>query len=138
MPTLARPITTDMRGTKCLTCGGSRSSLGFAALSRAAAKAAGARLRRLGALSTHPQWAARAAVCERCPVRVGRAGVSYCGTPFLNRLGADVERDPADGCGCPTREKARDPSEHCPLDGRHRPAARAGAACNCKWCEMQE
>ena len=131
-----------MRGTICLTCGGSRFSVGFAALSRAAAKAAGARLRRFGALPTHPAWTARAAECERCPIKVVRAGVSWCGTPFLRRLGvgksaetSDAERDPTEGCGCPTREKARSPAEHCPLDRRHRPAVRAGGACNCKWCD---
>src|SRR5262249_7210685 len=93
-----RPITTYMRGMSCLTCGRGRFSIGFAALSRAAAKAAGARLRRLGALATHPDWSARAVVCERCPVRVVRAGVSYCGKPFLNRFGDNEDRDPADGC----------------------------------------
>jgi hypothetical protein len=58
-------------------------------------------------------------------------GVSYCGTPLLRKL----DRDPTtDGCGCPTRDKARSPNEHCPLNARHQPASMIGAACTCKWC----
>jgi hypothetical protein len=122
---------------RCFTCdrnpfGSSAFSTSFAALSRAAAKSAGARLRKLGALHTSRNWAARATVCERCPLRVVRAGVSYCGKPFLDQ----VSRDPTEGCGCPTREKAKDPVEHCPLDVRHRPAVKSAGGCSCKWCVL--
>jgi hypothetical protein len=107
--------------------------IAFATLSRAAANAVSARLRRMGIGASASNWAARAAVCERCPMRVIRAGVSYCGRPLLEQ----VQRDPAiDGCGCPTRQKARAPDEHCPLDSRHRPASRLSTGCNCKWCEL--
>ena len=104
----------------------------FATLTRAAAKSAASRLRSLGLLKTTPDWTARASICERCPLRVVRGGVSYCGTPFLD----DPLRDVAtDGCGCPTRAKARDPDEHCPLDAHHRPAVTSSATgCTCKWC----
>ena len=105
----------------------------FAALSRAAAKAGASRLRRLGLLPTRVDWVARATVCERCPMRVVSCGVSYCGTPFLRM----PQRDPVtDGCGCPTREKARDPGEHCPLDRTHNAAATLDDACTCKWCAL--
>ncbi len=125
----------DKSGVPCFTCnrnpfGSTAFGTSFAALSGAAAKSAAARLRSLGALATAPDWAARASVCERCPLRVVRTGVSYCGKPFLDQ----VEREPADGCGCPTREKAKSPDEHCPLDGRHRSAVRQEGECNCKWC----
>jgi hypothetical protein len=110
-----------------LTCCGS----GFAPLARAAAKSAAARLRRLGIALVHPRWEQRAAICERCPMRVIHRGSSYCGTPFLRQ----VERDPAvDGCGCPTVEKARSPAEHCPLTPRHLPAAQLARGCTCRWC----
>jgi hypothetical protein len=107
-------------------CGGS-----FAALSRAAAKSAAARLRQLGMLREHPDWARRAATCETCPLRVVRQGTSYCGRPFLQQ----IERDPAtDGCGCPTHAKAKSPDEHCPLDWRNHAAQRGADGCTCKWC----
>ncbi|HSV13385.1 MAG TPA: hypothetical protein VLI90_03955 [Tepidisphaeraceae bacterium] len=97
------------------------------------AKAAGAKLRALGAVSSSTNWAERAAVCEGCPLRVVRGGVSYCGTPFLQK----IDREPAvDGCGCPTRDKAKSPGEHCPLDARQRPAMAIGSACTCKWCAL--
>jgi hypothetical protein len=102
----------------------------FRQLSRAAAKSAAARLRRMGLLRQDHDWAARAALCERCPLRVIRRGISFCGRPFLERLG----HDDSPGCGCPTRDKAKDPAEHCPLDQRNRPAARTSQGCNCKWC----
>jgi hypothetical protein len=103
----------------------------FRALSRAAAKSASARLRRLGLRSVATDWADRATICERCPLRVIHRGVSYCGKPFLKQ----VHRDEAtDGCGCPTREKAKSPSEHCPIDPRHQPAQELNGRCNCKWC----
>ena len=120
----------------CFTCGssatlGSRPGV-FAALSRAAAKSAASRLRRMGVLPERVDWASRAAACERCPLRVVSAGVSYCGTPFLKQ----VDRDPAlDGCGCPTVAKAKDPAEHCPVTVRHAGATRdATRGCDCKWC----
>ena len=101
----------------------------FATLSRAAAKAASARLRRLAVLPVRRDWAARAAVCERCHVRYVQRGVSYCGKPLLQ----DIDRDPAtDGCGCPTHDKAKSPEEHCPLDARNQPAQSGAAGCNCK------
>jgi len=108
-------------------------SSAFAALSRAATKSASSRLRRLGLLPVKVDWVARATVCERCPLRVVQCGVSYCGTPFLRM----PLRDPVvDGCGCPTREKARDPNEHCPLDAHHEKAIRTGDVCTCKWCAL--
>ncbi len=78
-------------------------------------------------------WVARATACERCPLRVVKCGVSYCGTPFA---GMPV-RDPGiDGCGCPTREKARDGAEHCPIDTSHQPARTIDGDCTCKWCML--
>ena len=120
----------------CFNCGssalGSRPGV-FAALSRAAAKSAASRLRRLGVLPQRVDWAARASACERCPLRVVSAGVSYCGTPFLRK----VDRDPAlDGCGCPTVSKAKDPAEHCPVTARHQAASMVDDACDCKWCAL--
>ena len=107
-------------------CGGST----LAALSRAAAKSAAARLRRLGLLAESTDWATRAAICEACPLRVVVRGVSYCGRPFLHK----IDREPEDGCGCPTRAKARSPEEHCPLDWVNHPARKLPDGCTCKWC----
>jgi hypothetical protein len=104
---------------------------GFVSLTRAAARFAGAIARRAGAGSVHPDWAARAALCERCPIRVGVGRVSYCGQPLHRKPNRDQADD---GCGCPTREKARDPSEHCPLNGAHRAAQTHPDRCDCKWC----
>lgn len=104
---------------------------GFAALSRAAAKHASSRLRLMGLLREQADWATRASICERCPLRVIHNKRSYCGRPFLQQ----VDRDPAvDGCGCPIRAKAADPAEHCPLTARHLPASITDGRCNCKWC----
>ena len=112
-------------GTSCCRSGA------FAALSRAAAKSAAGRLRRMGLLPQAVDWARRAAVCEGCPLRTIHRGESYCGRPFLQQ----VERDPAeDGCGCPTRAKAKSPGEHCPLDATNRRATRDADRCTCKWC----
>jgi hypothetical protein len=106
----------------------------LATLSRAAAKAVSARIRNLGLAPVARDWAARAQLCERCPMRTIRDNVSYCGTPLLN----DIRRVPAiHGCGCPTGAKARDPHEHCPLDASHAPASRIDDACNCKWCALR-
>jgi hypothetical protein len=120
----------------CLTCHSGSSYLGsrpgaFAALSRAAAKSASAKLRAMRILPTRLDWAARAAACERCPLRVVSRGVSYCGTPFLRKMSRDAALD---GCGCPTVAKAKDSAEHCPLNSRNRPATKSGGKCDCKWC----
>jgi hypothetical protein len=97
----------------------------------ALARFATAQMRRLGIGAISPHWQARAAVCEQCPMRVLRCGVSYCGKPFLQM----VNRDPAlDGCGCPCHDKAKSPSEHCPIDPSHRAATTDGGHCTCKWC----
>jgi hypothetical protein len=106
----------------------------FRTLSRAAAKSAAATFRQIGFGSVHPQWTDRAAICERCPLRVVHRGVSYCGNPLLRQ----IHREPAsDGCGCPTRAKAKSAAEHCPLDVRHQPAVHAPTrSCNCKWCTL--
>ena len=122
--TTPRPITIHVSMLNC--CASS-----FAALSRAAAKAAKARLREIGIGSVAPDWARRAAECERCPLRVIRRNVSYCGRPLLERMHRDVALE---GCGCPTHAKAQSPDEHCPLDGAHRAAATIDGRCNCKWC----
>jgi hypothetical protein len=104
----------------------------FAALSKAAAKSAAARFRIFGFTAEHPAWAARATVCERCPLRVVERNVSYCGKPFLKK----IDRDEAmEGCGCPIRAKAKDPSEHCPVTPRHLPAEQSAIGCTCKWCQ---
>ena|SRR5947209_7717592 len=105
-----------------------RSNSPFKALSRAAAKSAAAKLRRGGMLPVRLDWAKRAEICERCPLRVVSRGVSYCGKPFLRQ----VTREPTDGCGCPTRDKAKAPGEHCPLNRSH--AAADHSVCDCKWC----
>jgi len=103
----------------------------FADLSRAAAKAAKATLRQRGWLPSASNWAARAEICERCPMRIVKCGVSYCGKPFLQQ----IERDQVlDGCGCPTHKKAKDPSEHCPIIRLGVAASRSEIGCNCKWC----
>jgi hypothetical protein len=103
----------------------------FGTLARAAAKAASARLRRLGLRGQAADWARRASLCEMCHMRIVHRGVSYCGRPFLDkirRVGAE------DGCGCPCNDKAKDPSEHCPITPRGLPATTIGDECDCKWC----
>ena len=107
---------------------------GFRTLSRAAAKAATARLRAMGLGATAPDWAPRAEICERCPLRVVRHNVSYCGRPLLERVDRDVETE---GCGCPTHAKAKAPDEHCPLDRSNRAAFVIAGNCNCKWCNLK-
>lgn len=109
-----------------LTYGGT-----LAAISRAAAKSAASRLRRLGILPESVDWAQRAAVCEACPMRIIHKGTSYCGRPFLDQPRRD---ESIDGCGCPCRAKAKDPQEHCPLDWRLRAARQLTDGCTCKWC----
>lgn len=123
-------VETSDKGFMCIRCPGMTR---FAALSRAAAKAAGARLRRLGILPQAGDWAARAGACERCPMRTVYVGVTYCGRPLLHQ----VARDPsAEGCGCPTAAKAKRPGEHCPLDRHNRPAVTSALGCTCKWCSL--
>lgn len=113
----------------CFSCG---ISSGFKSLSRAAAKAAGEKLRRMRVLRVSQDWVRRAEICERCPMRVIHKGVSYCGSPLLRK----VVREPTiDGCGCPTIAKARDPSEHCPITRAFQAPTRRGEQCDCKWCE---
>jgi hypothetical protein len=85
----------------------------------------------MGILPTPDSWAQRAEICERCPLRVVRKGVSYCGKPLLEQ----IQRDATDGCGCPTHDKAKDPHEHCPLTIRHQATRQVGAPCDCKWCQ---
>jgi hypothetical protein len=83
-------------------------------------------------IPTRRDWAAHAAICERCPMRVVAHSITYCGTPFLQK----IDRDPVtDGCGCPTVAKAKDASEHCPVNARHDAATRTSGRCNCKWCD---
>jgi hypothetical protein len=102
-------------------------------LSRAAARYAGAVVRRAGAGAVHPEWAARAAVCEQCPLRVIAGRVSFCGTPFQRKV---VRDESEEGCGCPTRDKARSPGEHCPLNVGNRGARDTVGGCDCKWCVL--
>jgi hypothetical protein len=95
-------------------------------------KFATARLRQVGAAQVYPQWEDRAEVCERCALRVVSCGMSFCGNPFLKQL----DRDPAiDGCGCPCRDKAKSPGEHCPVDAHYQAAEHVEGECNCKWCK---
>src|SRR4051794_36764927 len=103
----------------------------FKSISWAMAKSAAARLRHFGVGGTAANWSERAAICERCPTRVVSRGISYCGDPFLER----IDRIPLlHGCGCPTHAKAKDPSEHCPLDHSNQPAKLVPSRCTCKWC----
>jgi hypothetical protein len=96
------------------------------------AKAASARIRGLGMTAISADYPARAAICERCPMRVIQNNITYCGTPFLSK----IDRDPVlDGCGCPIRDKARSPAEHCPADARFQPATQREGRCNCRWCD---
>ncbi len=119
----------DNKCMACFTC----PTNSFRSISRAMAKGASARLRRLGITPTAVAWTSRAAACETCSMRVLRRGVSYCGTPFLQL----IDRDPAvDGCGCPTRDKAKSADEHCPVDRHFRPAVMAGEKCSCRWCAL--
>jgi hypothetical protein len=104
----------------------------FAQFSRAAAKAASAKLRGAGLLREAANWPVRAAECERCPLRVIQCGVSYCGKPFLQQAIRDAA---VDGCGCPTRAKAKDAAEHCPITRQHRERQTTGP-CDCKWCDI--
>jgi hypothetical protein len=95
------------------------------------AKAASSRWRELRGHEPAVDWAAREEICARCPMQVINRGVSYCGTPFLRK----IDRDPVtDGCGCPTRAKARSPQEHCPVNIRYELPVLDGNTCTCKWC----
>jgi hypothetical protein len=104
---------------------------GFGSLSRAAAKAAGAKLRSMGLKPVARNWQARAEICATCPMRSVHKGVSYCGRPFLS---LPVRDEVLDGCGCPTLAKAKHPDEHCPIDRRHQRAEQHAGGCTCKWC----
>jgi len=106
---------------------------GFAALSKAAAKSAAAKFRGIGLKAEHTDWAARAVMCERCPLRVVEKNISYCGKPFLKKIDRD---ESLEGCGCPVRAKAKDPSEHCPITPRHLPSQQSASGCTCKWCQI--
>jgi hypothetical protein len=99
--------------------------------SQAIGKYAASRLRRLGILADAVDWTVKAEICERCPLRVVRCNQSYCGKPFAEQPFRD---EATEGCGCPCREKAKTPREHCPLDRRHAPAQKLGSHCTCKWC----
>lgn len=102
-----------------------------AILSKAAARFALSIVRRAGSTSIHSDWTTRAALCERCHLRVVVGCVSYCGQPMYKKPHRD---ESVEGCGCPTREKAKSPDEHCPLTTGHLPASQGVAACDCKWC----
>jgi hypothetical protein len=103
----------------------------MAALATAFSRFFSAQLRRVGFRRDYPGWHRRAAICEQCPMRVIRCGVSYCGKPFLQQ----IDRDPAtEGCGCPCWDKAKTPDEHCPIDSRNQPAQTHDGNCSCKWC----
>ncbi len=105
----------------------------FKLLSRAAAKATAARFRERGMLRVDARWAARATLCERCPMRVIRKNISYCGKPYLEQVERDAARD---GCGCPTIAKAKTPNEHCPLNARFQAASAMTGRCDCRWCAL--
>src|ERR1700722_1668256 len=107
----------------CFTCG----SNSFRWISSAMAKAASARWREISGGKVAVGWAQREEICARCPMQVISRGVSYCGTPFLRKMDREPE---VDGCGCPTRAKAKSPGEHCPVDARYRLAV-AGEVCSC-------
>ncbi|MGC4032284.1 MAG: hypothetical protein QM754_11245 [Tepidisphaeraceae bacterium] len=90
-------------------------------LARAAGKAATSKLRLAGFVPEANDWAAKAEICERCPLRVVKCTVSYCGQPLLRNL----VRDPVtDGCGCPTLRQGERPvgalPHHAPPRGQHR------------------
>jgi hypothetical protein len=103
-----------------------------ATLSRAARNFAVAVARRAGVGSIHPQWTVRAEICERCPLRVAVGKISYCGQPAYRK---PLRDEAEEGCGCPTRDKAKDPDQHCPITPSHRPANHE-EACDCKWCTL--
>jgi hypothetical protein len=105
----------------------------FKSLSRAAAKSVAAKLRALHGLPVHSEWAARASVCEKCPIRKVYVGVSYCGSPYLRQPIRSAE----EGCGCPTHDKAKDPGEHCPLNRLLQASSQSGGNCDCKWCRAE-
>ena len=133
---LAR-LSADGPRMRCSSCGAGgaaptafqkrRRPGGLSAWSRAAAKYASARLRDAGLAETDPRAQERLRVCATCPLRVEHGGVAHCGRPMHLRPFADPHALP--GCGCPLSDKARDPSEHCPLDD-----AEAAAGCRCRWC----
>ncbi len=100
------------------------------------AKAASARWREISGGKVAVDWVAREEICARCPMQVVSRGVSYCGTPFLRKIDRDLAED---GCGCPTRAKAKSPDEHCPVNERYQLAVLGSGrrACDCKWCSRE-
>jgi hypothetical protein len=80
----------------------------------------------------HPQWQDRMEICESCPLRVVKCGKSYCGKPLLQNIDREEH---AEGCGCPTRAKARDPQAHCPRTRNYEPPTTTKQSCDCVWCE---
>ena len=123
----------DIPLMRCFGCSGWGGS-SFAAVSRAAAKSASAKLRKAGALRVFTDRGRREAVCAGCPLRTVVRGVAHCGRPFLRQVG----RPPTAGCGCPIADKAASAAEHCPLGTNGRSASRGGGRCNCRWCERAE
>lgn len=102
----------------------------FVTLSIAGMKRARSWLRAADAV--HPEWQARAELCQRCPLCVVQCGKSYCGKPLLRQLDRHV---PTDGCGCPVNAKAKDPAEHCPRNAAWETSSKTtGASCDCTWC----
>lgn len=80
----------------------------------------------------HADWQERVRTCATCPVARQVGKTVYCGRPLLE----SPIRRPEDGCGCPVVLKAKDPDEHCPLDGRFGPSMRLPppGGCTCRWC----
>ena len=68
----------------CLTCNWDA----WRALSKAAAKAASARVRAIGLSRFDDQWTKKATICEGCPLRVVYRKTSYCGSRFSIRCRA--------------------------------------------------
>lgn len=82
--------------------------------------------------ANHPEWMARAEICQRCPLVHVQCGKSYCGKPLLRHIDRD---EPVDGCGCPVNAKAKDPAEHCPRNAHYEASIKTDAStCDCTWC----
>ncbi|HQY89681.1 MAG TPA: hypothetical protein PK402_13595 [Tepidisphaeraceae bacterium] len=95
-------------------------------------KKASSVFRSVGVGANHPQWEARAEICQRCPLLHVKCGKTYCGRPFLQQ----IEREEAtEGCGCPVNAKAKDPTEHCPRNAQWEASSKTQAgSCDCVWC----
>lgn len=100
-------------------------------MSRAAFKAIRSQFRRLRLAPVDPRWPAKAEICLRCPLRVIEGKTVYCGKPYLHK---PDRVDALDGCGCPVNAKAKDRTEHCPINWQHTAAAQPPRRCDCKWC----